>query len=122
VALRAVVRESLLYVAANHGFSDLHHFYVSFATDHPLVHLPDYLREQYPDEMTIVLQNEYWDLEVDETRFAVTLCFDGINERLVIPFESIFCFYDPPVNFSLQLKPISEPPIDRVGIIRRASF
>ena len=104
VALRAVVRESLS-VAANHGFSDLHHFYVSFATDHPLVQLPDYLREQYPDEMTIVLQHEYWDLEVDETRFAVTLCFDEINERLVIPFESIISFVDPSVKFGLQFIP-----------------
>jgi len=104
VALRTVVRESLS-VAANHGFSDHHHFYVSFATDHPLVQLPDYLREQYPDEMTIVLQHEYWDLEVDETRFAVTLCFDEINERLVIPFESIISFVDPSVKFGLQFIP-----------------
>ncbi|RZI45972.1 hypothetical protein EQU50_05455 [Candidatus Finniella inopinata] len=104
VALGAVVREALS-VAANYGLPDLHHFYVTFATDHPLVQIPDYLREQYMDEMTIVLQHEFWDLTVDDTRFAVTLCFDDINERLVIPFESIISFVDPSVKFGLQFSP-----------------
>ena len=107
-ALRTVVRESLS-IAANDGLPDLHHFYISFATDHQLVQLPAYLREQYPDEMTIVLQHEFWDLQVDETRFAVTLCFDEVNERLVIPFEAIISFVDPSVKFGLQFSPEYTP-------------
>lgn len=104
MALRGVVRDSLS-IAATYGLPDLHHFYISFATDHPLVQLSDYLREQYPDEMTIVLQHEFWDLEVDETGFAVTLCFDEINERIVVPFEALISFVDPSVKFGLQFTP-----------------
>ena len=103
-SLRTVVRESLMQVAKN-GLPGNHHFYISFRTDYPGVDLPDYLLEQYPEEITIVLQYEFWDLEVDEDSFFVTLCFNDIHERLTIPLQSIVSFVDPSVKFGLQFSP-----------------
>jgi hypothetical protein len=103
-ALRSVVRESLLF-ATKKGLPGNHHFYIAFATDHPGVDLPDYLKEQYSEEITIVLQHEFWDLVVEEDRFSVTLCFNDIHERLLIPFDAIISFVDPAVKFGLQFTP-----------------
>ncbi len=103
-SLRSVVRAALIQVAKG-GLPGNHHFYISFRTDFPGVDLPDYLLEQYPEEITIVLQYEFWDLEVEEECFFVTLCFNDIHERLTIPFESIVSFVDPSVKFGLQFSP-----------------
>lgn len=103
-SLRNVVREALTQTA-RHGLPGKHHFYVSFRTDYPGVDLPDYLREQYPEEITIVLQYEFWDLEIDHDCFFITLCFNDIHERLTIPFHSIVSFVDPSVKFGLQFSP-----------------
>lgn len=103
-ALRSVVKEALLF-ATKKGLPGNHHFYIAFATDHTGVDLPDYLREQYTDEITIVLQHEFWDLVVEEERFSVTLCFNDIHERLLIPFDAITSFVDPSVKFGLQFTP-----------------
>ncbi len=103
-ALRIVVGDALS-IASKQGLPGDHHFYISFSTNHPGVQLPDYLLEQYPEEMTIVLQHEFWDLEVDANGFSVTLCFDESNERLKVPFESITSFVDPSVKFGLQFIP-----------------
>jgi hypothetical protein len=111
-ALRTVVRESLLF-ATKKGLPGNHHFYIAFATDHPGVDLPDYLKEQYTDEITIVLQHEFWDLVVEEDRFAVTLCFNDIHERLLIPFDAIISFVDPTVKFGLQFTPNLEEKIEK---------
>ncbi|MBY0280882.1 MAG: hypothetical protein K2W94_01860 [Alphaproteobacteria bacterium] len=111
-ALRTVVKESLLY-ATKKGLPGSHHFYIAFSTDHPGVDLPDYLREQYADEITIVLQHEFWDLVVEEDRFAVTLCFNDIHERLLIPFDAIVSFVDPSVKFGLQFTPNIEEQIEK---------
>jgi len=102
-ALRSVVKEALLFAAK--GLPGNHHFYIAFATDHPGVDLPDYLKEQYSDEITIVLQHEFWDLLVEEDRFSVTLCFNDVHERLLIPFDAITSFVDPSVKFGLQFTP-----------------
>ena len=102
-ALRGVVREALSE-ASEHGLRGQHHFYISFQTSAPGVHIPDHLRARYPDEMTIVLQYQFWGLEVDEERFAVTLSFNKRNERLEIPLAAITGFADPSVQFSLQFK------------------
>ncbi|MBP9752310.1 MAG: hypothetical protein KBD31_00655 [Proteobacteria bacterium] len=104
-ALRDVVKNILKEVAIN-GLPKDHHFYICFATPHPLVQLPDYLHDEYPEDMTIVLQHEYWDLVVDDTGFSITLCFDEIHERIVIPFDSIISFVDPSVKFGLQFNPV----------------
>jgi hypothetical protein len=104
-ALRGVVRESLAF-AAEHGLPGDHHFYITFRTHLPGVAVPDYARARHPDEMTIVLQHQYWDLDVDETGFAVTLSFSGKSERLVIPFSAITGFADPSAKFGLQFQGI----------------
>ncbi len=109
-ALRNVVQQALK-VSATKGLPGEHHFYISFAADYPGVAMPDYLREEYPTEMTIVLQHEFWDLEVTDQGFSVTLCFDEMNERLTVPFDAITSFVDPSVKFGLQFTPdFSAPP------------
>ncbi|MDX9689419.1 MAG: ClpXP protease specificity-enhancing factor SspB [Alphaproteobacteria bacterium] len=102
-ALRDVVHKAMAKVAQN-GLPDEHHFYISFLTHHPSVDIPDYLREKYPDEMTIVLQHQFFGLTVDETGFSVLLSFNNVRERLVIPFAAITTFADPAVNFALQFQ------------------
>jgi uncharacterized protein len=108
-ALRGVVREALIRTAAN-GLPKPHHFYITFKTRHPGVALSDVLAQQYPDEMTIVIEHQFWNLEVEETRFGVTLSFQGRTERLGIPFEAITAFNDPSVKFGLQFQPGDGPP------------
>lgn len=100
-ALRSVVREVLLRTAAD-GLPGEHHFYLSLRTDHAGVQLPAFLRERYPEEMTVVLQNQFWDLQVDQDGFAVTLRFDGDPVRLGVPFEAVIAFFDPAAQFGLR--------------------
>ena len=102
-ALRGVVRQSMAQVAKN-GFPGNHHFYLTFHTRDPGVKIPEHLRTQYPDEMTIVLQFQYWGLEVTEEAFEVTLSFNKQHERLHIPFSALTGFVDPAVQFGLQFK------------------
>ena len=100
-ALRGVVRDALQR-AAEEGLRGAHHFYIGFATEMPGVAVPDYLRGKYPGEMTIVLQHQYWDLEIGEESFSVTLSFQKQLERLTVPFAAIRSFADPSVNFALE--------------------
>jgi hypothetical protein len=100
-ALRGVVREALQR-AAREGLRSAHHFYIGFATQMPGVAIPDHLRAKYPDEMSIVLQHQFWDLEVADDTFSVTLSFQKQLERLVIPFAAVRSFADPSVNFALE--------------------
>ena len=102
-ALRSVVIDALLQ-ASQFGLPGTHHLYITFATDASEVEIPDRLREKFPEEMTIVLQHQFWDLTVEEERFLVTLSFNDIQERLIVPFAAIKAFADPSVNFGLQLK------------------
>jgi len=102
-ALRSVVRRALLEVAAN-GLPGDHHFYLTFHTQDPGVSLSPALRAQYPKEMTIVLQHQFWGLEVTEDNFTVKLSFGGVRETLVIPFQSVVSFADPSVKFGLQFE------------------
>jgi len=103
-ALRGVVREALARAAAN-GLPGAHHFYITFRTHFPGLRLPDDLARQYPDEMTIVLEHQFWELEVSEQCFSVTLSFQNRPERLTVPFEAITAFADPAVKFGLQFQP-----------------
>jgi hypothetical protein len=107
-ALRGVVREALER-AAREGLRGAHHFYIGFATDMPGVAIPESLRERYPHEMTIVLQHQFWDLEVGKNKFGVTLSFHRQPERLVIPFAAVRSFADPSVNFALEFAPAERP-------------
>ena len=103
-ALRGVVRKVLSEVART-GLPGEHHFFISFATRAPGVRLSERLLGQYDKEMTIVLQNQFWDLKVTETGFEVGLSFDGQPETLVIPFSAVKGFFDPSVQFGLQFEP-----------------
>ncbi len=102
-ALRSVVRDSLRRAEAE-GLPGQHHFYITCRTDHPGVKMPASLRASYPEEITLVLEHQFWDLEVGEESFSVTLSFGGKNERLFVPFESVVGFVDPSVEFGLQFK------------------
>ena len=91
-----------LGIVAERGMPGRHHHYITFRTDHPGVALADDLRARYPTEMTIVLQHEFWGLEVGEDRFAVGLSFGGVSHRLEIPLDAVTMFADPSVEFGLQ--------------------
>jgi hypothetical protein len=106
-ALRGVVR-SVLSDTAKKGLPGDHHFYISFDTRAEGVRLSDRLRAQYPEEMTIILQHQFWDLKVGEGDFEVGLSFGGIPERLTVPFEAINGFFDPSVQFGLQFEEVTE--------------
>jgi hypothetical protein len=102
-ALRSVVREALTQVSRI-GLPGSHHFYITFRTGHPGVVMPEYLRLKYPQEMTIVLQFQFWGLEVEAEHFAITLSFSDVHERLSIPYGAITGFADPSVKFGLQFQ------------------
>ena len=102
-ALRGVVRAALRHVEA-HGLPGNHHFYISFRTQAPGVEIPSFLIERYPEEMTIVLQHQFWGLEIEEARFCVTLSFNKSQQKLTIPFSAVTAFADPSVQFGLQFK------------------
>jgi hypothetical protein len=104
-ALRGVIRRAIEH-AAEHGMPGDHHFYVTFRTDSEGVEMAPELRAMHPEEMTIVLQHQFWDLEIDDETFAVKLKFHGKSYRLRVPIGSITAFGDPSVNFGLQLKRI----------------
>jgi hypothetical protein len=114
-ALRGVVQR-VLTDAAKNGLPGDHHFYVSFDTRMPGVRISPRLREKYPEEMTIVLQHQFWDLIVAEHGFEVGLSFNGVPERLAVPFEAIKGFFDPSVQFALQfevaVKEAAEPAVE----------
>src|SRR4051794_13805450 len=103
-ALRGVLRR-VLTDAAEHGLPGEHHFFITFLSTADGVKLSPRLLAQYPEEMTIILQHQFWDLVVTEDRFEVGLSFGGIPERLVVPFASIKSFFDPSVQFGLQFDP-----------------
>jgi len=104
-ALRAVVGRVLGAVERGGGvLPGNHHFYITFKTGAPGVAIPQHLRERFPDEMTIVLQNKFWDLAVDDAGFQVGLSFNQIPAKLQIPFAAITAFVDPAVDFGLQFQ------------------
>ena len=105
-ALRGVIRLALAHTA-EYGLPGQHHFYLTFATGADGVEMSPELRARYPEEMTIVLQHQFWDLTVQDDLVAVTLKFHGRPSRLVIPLTAISAFGDPSVNFGLQLKTLS---------------
>jgi len=103
-ALRGVLRRVLTDAAAN-GLPGEHHFFITFLSKAEGAKLSPRLLAQYPEEMTIILQHQFWDLMVSEDRFEVGLSFGGIPERLVVPFNAIKSFFDPSVQFGLTFEP-----------------
>ena len=102
-ALRNVVRQALARVAES-GLPGNHHLYVSFRSSYPGVLAPEHLRQKYPEEITIVLQHQFWGLTVGEDSFEITLSFNGVHELLSVPFGALTGFVDPSVRFGLQFQ------------------
>jgi uncharacterized protein len=119
-ALRGVVREALVRTARE-GLRGDHHFYVSFRTGARGVVLPDHLSAKYPEEMTIVLQHQFWGLDVRDQDFSVTLSFQSKPEQLTIPFAAITSFADPSVKFGLQFAAAAAPPSETVALPAKIS-
>jgi hypothetical protein len=107
-ALRGVVRKVLTDIATR-GLPGEHHFYISFDTRAEGMMISDRLRQKYPEEMTIVLQHQFWDLKAGEHGFEVGVSFNGIPERLAVPYAAIKGFFDPSVQFGLQFEIAREP-------------
>lgn len=105
-ALRGVMRD-VLADAAKNGLPGEHHFYISFDTKADGVKMSDRLREQHPQDITIILQHQFWDLVVTNDHFEVGLSFNGVPEKLVVPFEAVKGFFDPSVQFGLQFETIA---------------
>ena len=107
-ALRGVVRAALERAGTPEGLPGAHHLYISFRTTAPGVSVPPDLLARYPEDMTIVLQHQFWDLEVGEQGFSVMLKFGGSPKRLQAPYAAVTRFYDPSVQFMLQFEPAAE--------------
>lgn len=107
-ALRGVMRKVLSEVART-GLPGNHHFFITFLTGAPGVRVSTRLRERYPEQMTIVLQYQFWDLKVSETGFEIGLSFSDVPEKLEVPFAAVRGFYDPSVNFELEFDVKAEP-------------
>lgn len=110
-ALRGVVKAALKRAASPSGIPGAHHFYITFKTEAPGVSGPPDLLGRYPEEMTIILQHQFWDLAPGETFFAVTLKFGGQPKRVSVPYSAVTRFYDPSVQFLLQFE---TPPVAEV--------
>ena len=108
-ALRGVIRKVLSEVART-GLPGEHHFFITLATRAPGVRISSRLLAQYPEDITIVLQHQYWDLTVTEQAFEVGLSFNGVPERLLVPFSAIKGFVDPSVQFELRFEVVQRPP------------
>jgi hypothetical protein len=119
-ALRGVMREALMRTARE-GLRGDHHFYLSFRTDYPGVELADDLVAKYPEEMTIVLQHQFWGLEIRDQDFSVTLSFHGRPEQLTIPFAAVTSFADPSVKFGLQFETTATEPTEAAALPAKIS-
>jgi uncharacterized protein len=112
-ALRAMVAR-LLAEVAEEGLPGENYFYLAFRTHHPGVRMPGWLRDLHPEELNVVLQNQFWDLEVGPDAFSVTLSFNGARQRLTVPFAALTAFLDPVASFGLRFdgaaSPAGEPP------------
>lgn len=100
-AMRGVVREALIHVD-KFGLPGEHHFFISFQTNYPGVSISPQLKSRYPEEITIVVQHQYWDLKITDTQFSIMLSFNNIPEKLVVPFDALTAFADPSIKFGLQ--------------------
>ncbi len=102
-AMHIIVHKALRLVA-DKGLPGDHHFYITFRTTHEGVNIPEELHKQYPEEMTIVLQHQFWDLTVDDLKFSVVLSFNNAQKKLTVPFLAVSSFADPSVKFGLQFR------------------
>lgn len=119
-AMRGVVRDILRQVEKT-GLPAQNHFFVSYRTDYPGVQMSDMLRSKYPNEITIVLQHQFWDLKVEESLFRVSLSFSNIPEKLVVPFDALLGFADPNTKFGLQFHRAELPHQDNAPVLPEKS-
>ena len=108
LALRGVIRDSIRRVIREDGLPGAHHFYITFLTRYPGVEIEASLAEKYPEEITIVLEHQFWDLQAHADEFEVTLKFGGIPKYLKVPYLALTRFHDPSVGFALQFDPPKE--------------
>lgn len=104
-AARGVMRAALRKVSGLGALPGEHHFYITFRTRTPGVQMADHLKDRFPDEMTVVIQHQYWDFEVHEDRFEIILKFGGVPQHLRVPFAAVTRFFDPSTTFSLEFRP-----------------
>ena len=124
LALRGVVRDAIRRVIREDGLPGAHHFYITFLTRYPGVEIDEGLAAKYPEEITIVLEHQYWDLNAYETEFEVTLKFGGIPKYLKVPYHAISRFHDPSVGFALQFDPPPEmeaqQPVAQIAPVKKS--
>ena len=113
-AMRSIVKETLTLISKE-GLQGDHHFYITFYTDFPGVKIAEELKAEYDEEMTIVLQHQFWDMEIKDDLFSVTLSFKHKKQNLVIPYAAITAFADPSVKFGLQFRQMEEELADMSG-------
>jgi hypothetical protein len=113
-AMRGVVREAIRQAATNGAPPGEHHFYVSFRSKAPGVKMADQLVERFPEEMTIVIQHQFWDLEVHDGHFEIVLKFGGVPQHLSVPFAALTRFVDPAVNFGVSFEKVSSDGDDAI--------
>ena len=113
-ALRTVVARAL-EIAATDGLPGEHHFYITFRTDHPGVRMATSLKARYPEDITIVIQNQFWDLKVDDDGFSIGLSFDRMPQELAIPWTAVTSFVDPSVRFGLNFASHEAEPVEEKG-------
>ena len=128
-AMRNLVKNVLVDVSRN-GLPNKHHFYITFITNYENVEIPKDIKINYPDEMTIVIENSFWDLLIQENNFSLKLSFDGIKKILIIPFNSLTAFSDPYANFHLKFpkldynetKKLNSKSTDKINIVNIKDF
>lgn len=116
-AMRGVMKEALKIAASDSGLPGEHHFYITFRTRAPGVSIADQLAKRFPDEMTIVIQHQFWDLEVHTKHFEVVLQFSGVPQHLSIPYSAVTRFVDPHVNFGIGFEPMAVQQADTIDPI-----
>lgn len=121
-ALRGVIRKVLGEVAATNSLPGDHHFFITFLTGAPGVRISQHLKSKYPEQMTIVIQHQFWDLKVTDAGFEIGLSFSDTPEKLVIPFNAIRGFYDPSVNFELEFDVAADAGLEIVEDDEVAAF
>ncbi len=115
-AMRDVVRQALIHIE-RYGLPGEHHFFISFQTNYPGVTISPQLKARYPQEITIVIQHQYWDLKIAQDHFSLMLSFNNIPEKLVVPFDALTAFADPSIKFGLQFhgKKFAAHPVPKSG-------
>lgn len=108
LALRSVVRDAIRRVIREDGLPGAHHFYITFLTRYPGAEIDESLSKKYPEEITIVLEHQFWDLTANDDSFEVTLKFGGVPKYLKVPYTAVTRFHDPSVGFALQFEPPEE--------------